>query len=114
MLIKGVASANPTSNIGINLYYNGQISIGNALTYDIKTGSDDTWLEFLSDSDTWLTALGATDTWDSLLGSAGGLLEKGNRRLGFGRQIQFELSQNAPEVFSCSDLKLYFNVLEIE
>jgi hypothetical protein len=113
-LIKGVNSINNTSNISINLYYNGNNAISNSLVFDIKIGTDETWEEFLSKSDTWLTALTENDTWAILFGSSGGIMEKGSRRLGFGRLIQFEIEHSAIEEFNLNGLTLFYNLLNIE
>jgi hypothetical protein len=113
-LIKGVNSINNTSDISINLYYNGSNNISNSLIFDIKTGTDETWQEFLSSSDTWLTALSESDTWVILFGSSGRILEKGARRLGFGRLIQFEIEHSAIEEFNLNGLTLFYNLLNIE
>jgi hypothetical protein len=113
-IVSGVFADTATALINFNLYYNGSSSIAKTISFDTKTGSDDTWLDLATSSEIWTDVSSVSQTWEDLVGTPIGTLESGARYLGFGDMMQFEVYQNIANDFSVAEFNLFYNVLDID
>jgi hypothetical protein len=113
-IVAGVFSNDATAPINFNLYYNGSTSIGKTISFDTKTGINQTWLTLATPTQTWEDIATVSQTWNDLVGSPIGTIESGARYLGFGDFMQFEVSQNVANDFSVAEMNLFYNVLDID
>lgn len=113
-LLEGSYGTDATIPLQFNLYYDGKIASSKNMSFDIKTGNDITWIELASSTEIWTDVFSITDTWESVLGRTVSVIERGDRFLGFGKQLMFEIVHTNANWFAVNEFSLYYNILDID
>ena len=112
-LLEGVNSSDDEVNLDVQILYNSEASPRRTVSYDIKTGDNETWLGIATETEIWTDIATLTETWEDIVGSDIVAIERGTARLGTAKQIQLIFNHNTANDGKISKMMLDYDIIDI-